>query len=142
MKLDEKTAVLLIAHGSRHAPANADLHRLAGRFADSGDFPIVVASFLELAEPDIGTAGDQCVERGADRVLMVPYFLSEGIHLTRDLTAARDELSARHPGVSFTLGKSLGPDPLLDRLVIERVRQTEGEAPQRTIALDADPAGS
>ncbi len=142
MKLDHQTAVLLIAHGSRHAPANADLHRLAARFADSGAFSIVEASFLELAEPDIASAGDRCIERGAARVLMIPYFLSEGIHLTRDLTAARDELSARYPGVTFALGRPLGPDPLIDRLVLERVHQTMLMASAVAIDLDDNPIQS
>jgi sirohydrochlorin ferrochelatase len=119
------TAVLLIAHGSRQAAANDDLHQLADRLAGEGPYPIVVASFLELAEPGIAAGGDRCVERGARLVLMVPYFLSAGVHLTRDLTAARDDLAARHPGVEFCLGAALGPDPLLDRLVRERIRGAE-----------------
>ena len=120
----ETVAVLLIAHGSRHAPANDDLHQLAGRFAARGDYPIVEACFLELAEPDIPAGAEKCVTRGATRVLMVPYFLSEGVHLTRDLSAAREVLRARHPGIEFRLGQALGPHPLLDDLVSERIRQT------------------
>jgi sirohydrochlorin ferrochelatase len=119
------TAVLLIAHGSRHAPANDDLHRLVARLAAKEDYPIVEPAFLELAEPDIPTGGASCVARGANRVLMVPYFLSEGVHLTRDLTAARRALQERHPSVEFLLGPPLGPDPLLDRLVVERIRSAE-----------------
>ena len=119
------TAVLLIAHGSRHAPANQDLILTAGRVAEGGAYPIVEAAFLELAEPDIAKAGDLCVERGASLVLMVPYFLSSGVHLVRDLTAARDALIARHPSVEFRLGPPLGPDPLLDELVARRARQLE-----------------
>ncbi len=119
------TAVLLIAHGSRHAPANDDLHRMASRMALRGDFPIVEPAFLELAEPDIAGGGDACVARGATRVLMVPYFLSSGVHLIRDMTAARDELKRRHPDVEFLLGAPLGPDPLLDQLVAERARQLD-----------------
>jgi sirohydrochlorin ferrochelatase len=119
------TAVLLIAHGSRQGPANDDLHELAGRIAARGEYPIVESCFLELAEPDIPTGGDRCVERGATRVLMVPYFLSAGVHLTRDMVAAREELAERHPGVEFRLGRPLGPDPLLDQVVLERIRQAE-----------------
>lgn len=128
---DETTAVLLIAHGSRHGPANDDLHQLAARFADRGDYPIVEPCFLELAEPEIATGGDRCVARGATRVLMIPYFLSAGVHLLRDLTAARDALRRRHPGVEFRLGPALGPHPLLDELVTARIRQTDtdDEAP-------------
>jgi sirohydrochlorin ferrochelatase len=119
------TAVLLIAHGSRHAPANDDLHALVGRLADSGEYPIVEPAFLELAEPGIDAGGDRCVARGAARVLMVPYFLAAGVHILRDLADARVELAARHPDVAFHLGPPLGPDPLLDRLVAERARQTD-----------------
>lgn len=122
---DGATAVLLIAHGSRHAPANADLLRMADRLAEAGTYPIVEPAFLELAEPDIAAGGDRCVERGACRVLMVPYFLSAGVHLLRDLTAARDALAGRHPSVDFRLGPPLGPHPLLERLVAERVRELD-----------------
>lgn len=122
---DTTTAVLLIAHGSRHEPANADLRRLAERLAGRGVPTIVEPAFLELTEPDIATAGDRCVARGASRVLMVPYFLSMGVHLLRDLTAARESLNRRHPAVSFLLGPPLGPDPLLDQLVIERINRLD-----------------
>ena len=123
VKTEPQAAVLLIAHGSRHAPANDDLFRLAERFAARGGVPIVEPSFLELAAPDIAAAGGRCVARGATRVLMIPYFLSAGVHLLRDLTAARDDLAARHPGVAFQLGQALGPHPLLDDLVALRVEE-------------------
>lgn len=118
-----RTAVLLIAHGSREPAANDDLHALAARLATSGEHPIVVACFLELAEPDIPTGAGRCVAQGATRVLMVPYFLSAGVHLRRDLTAARDELQANHNGVEFHLGPPLGPHPLLDALVAARIHE-------------------
>ncbi len=132
-----ETAVLLIAHGSRHAPANDDLLRMAGQIADRGEYRIVEPAFLELADPDIAAGGGRCVDRGAGRVLMVPYFLSAGVHLLRDLTAARDALTRRHPGVEFRLGPPLGPDPLLERLVADRVRQLDSDGPAPEFA----PAG-
>jgi sirohydrochlorin ferrochelatase len=119
------TAILLIAHGSRQAAANQDLAELVKRLSATGDYPIVEGCFLELAEPDLPTGGDRCVERGAHRVLLIPYFLSAGVHLERDLTAARDELKGRHPDVEFHLGPPLGPHPLLDLLVATRIRELE-----------------
>lgn len=129
------TAILLIAHGSRHEPANDDLRRMAVAMSEDGAYPIVEAAFLELAEPDIPAGGATCVARGAGRVLMMPYFLAAGVHLVRDLTAARDRLAADHPGVEFVLGASLGPHPLLQQLVEERVRELEAlGAPERASA--------
>lgn len=132
---DGRTAILLIAHGSREESANRDLRELAGRLSGSGrdSRSIVVASFLELAEPDIAAGGEQCVASGAERVLMVPYFLSAGVHLRRDLTAARDELATRHPEVPFYLGPPLGPHRLLDELVAARIGELEASIEQGTV---------
>lgn len=118
-------AVLLIAHGSRRAEANDELHKLVERVTAWGTYPIVEAGFLELVEPNIVTAGDTCVARGATCVLMIPYLLSSGIHLVRDLTVARDELRRRHPSIEVQLGCPLGPHPLLDKLVAERIREVD-----------------
>lgn len=121
----DTTAILLIAHGSRHQPANHDLISLAARLEAAGEALIVEPSFLELAPPNIPAGGDRCVARGAGRVLMVPYFLAMGVHLIRDLAEAREHLSTRHPGVTFLLGPPLGPHRLLDELVIARVRELD-----------------
>ena len=124
----QTTAVLLIAHGSRREWANADLRDLTDRIAATGRHSIVEPSFLELAAPDIPTAAATCVRRGAGRVLMIPYFLSAGVHLMRDLTAARDDLNGAYPDVEFVLGPPLGPHPLLDRLVEARIEELEDGA--------------
>jgi sirohydrochlorin ferrochelatase len=116
------TALLLIAHGSQQAEANADLHELVGDLRRRG-WPIVEAAFLELAAPDIDAAADRCVALGAARVVLVPYFLAAGTHVRRDLTAARDRLAARHDGTEFRLAEPLGPHPLLADIVLERARQ-------------------
>src|SRR4051794_17889428 len=110
---DPPTALLLIAHGSREPAANDDLHRLAADLRMTGRYAAVVAAFLELAEPDIDAGGAACVAAGAGRVVLVPYFLSAGVHVRRDLTAARDRLSERFPAVEFRLAGPLGPHPLL-----------------------------
>src|SRR3954470_20171018 len=97
-------ALLLIAHGSRNAEANADLLHVAHGLVERG-YAIVEAAFLELAEPDIAEGGRRCVERGAKCVVLVPYFLSAGVHVKRDLAEARNRLSERFPEVAFHLAE-------------------------------------
>ena len=118
------TALLLIAHGSRHADANADLLHTAEGLCARG-YQIVEASYLELAEPGIEGGGVRCVEQGAERVILVPYFLSAGVHVRRDLTAARNRLAARFPAVTFRLAEPLGRHPLLIDILAERAREVD-----------------
>jgi sirohydrochlorin ferrochelatase len=123
MRASVKTAILLIAHGSRHEEANADLTMVAEALAQRG-CAVVETSFLELAEPGIEAGGGRCVERGAERVVMLPYFLSAGVHVRRDLARARDVLSARFPTVEFRLAEPLGRHPLLVDVVADRIRES------------------
>jgi len=122
----KETAVVLIAHGSRRDEANQDLRNLVSRLRQTGKAAIIEPAFLELAEPDIDFAVKLCLEQGARRVLLIPYFLSMGVHLTRDLSNALECLTKNHPEIDFRLGQSLGPSPLLDQLVCQRIEESEG----------------
>jgi sirohydrochlorin ferrochelatase len=118
-----RTALLLIAHGSRQDEANADLYQVVAEMRRHGEYEIVAASFLELAEPSIAEEAGRCVAEGAECVVLLPYFLSAGVHVRRDLAAAREALAARFPQVDFRLAEPLGPHPLLIEVVAERARQ-------------------
>lgn len=118
---DPQTAVLLIAHGSRRPAANFDLVQLAQQVADVGGYQIVEVSYLELAEPDIAAGGRKCVQRGARRVLLMPYFLSAGVHVVNDLEEQRSALAAEFPQVDFVLCPHLGLHPLMVQIVLGRL---------------------
>ena len=118
------TALLLIAHGSRNPAANADLDHVAAELRRRGSYAIVETAFLELAEPTIAQGGQRCATAGAGCVILLPYFLSAGVHVRDDLTRHRDELAAQFPSVQFVLAEPLGRHPLL----VEVVKQRAGEA--------------
>jgi sirohydrochlorin ferrochelatase len=123
-RIDMKTALLLIAHGSRQAEANDDLTALAEELRQSGSYAIVEASFLELAEPTIAEGGHRCTLQGAARVILLPYFLSAGVHVQRDLRDHRDRLARAFPAVEFALAQPLGRHPLLREIVLQRAQET------------------
>lgn len=117
----ERTAVLLIAHGSRRKAANDDLVQLAEMVRARGVYDLVEIAYLEIAEPTIPAGGKACVAQGATRVLMAPFFLSAGSHVTEDLERYRSEMAAEHSGVRFELRPPLGLHPLLVDVVFARL---------------------
>ena len=124
------TALLLIAHGSRHPAANDDLFHLAAVLRGRGRYTHVEAAFLELADPPIDVAGRRCAAQGVGRVVMLPYFLSAGVHVRDDLRRYRDVLAAEFPAVAFVLAEPLGRHPLLVDIVAQRAAEAEqGERP-------------
>lgn len=123
------TAVLLIAHGSRRQEANEDVVRLAEMIRGKGEYAIVKAAYLELAQPAIPDAAAACVAAGAMCVRMLPYFLSAGAHVVDDLGRHRRELAARFPQVAFELCPPLGLHPLMVEIVLDRLTGRADQPP-------------
>jgi sirohydrochlorin ferrochelatase len=121
----EKSAALLIAHGSRRPEANRDLVDLAFAIRGRTHYPIVEIAYLELADPTIPQGARRCVEQGATRVLLLPYFLSAGAHVVEDLERIRADLGLEFPTVQFALCQPLSLHPLLIEIVVERLKETE-----------------
>lgn len=120
-------AVLLIAHGSRRDEANQDLVKLAEMLRARSGFAVVEYAYLELAEPAIPAGADRCVQAGADEVLMLPYFLSAGVHVQNDLEAFRSEFAQMYPETRFRLCAHLGLHPLMLEIVLDRLKEPADE---------------
>ena len=118
-----KHALLLVAHGSQREEANRDLRELAVQIHAAGPYEIVEPAYLEIAKPDIESGCRRCVEQGAEWVVLLPYFLSAGVHVERDLEAARQTLAAQFPGVTIVLAEPIGRDPRIIDIVLERAAQ-------------------
>ncbi|MFM7271998.1 MAG: CbiX/SirB N-terminal domain-containing protein [Actinomycetes bacterium] len=108
-----ETGLVIVDHGSRRAESNRLLEGFAREFAARGDYRIVEAAHMELAEPTIGEAFDRCVARGAERVVVCPFFLLPGNHWRRDIPELTAEAAARHPGVAFLVTAPIGLHPLM-----------------------------
>jgi sirohydrochlorin ferrochelatase len=117
------TGIILFAHGSSVEEANQSVYELAGQIQSLGPFHFARAAFLELAHPDLGEAMAQAVQAGAERVIVIPYFLTMGIHLRRDLPNLIAPLRARYPQLAIDIAKSLEGHPLMAAIVLERIRE-------------------
>ena len=119
-----KTAILLMAHGSRVAEANDAVREIAALVKKMTDYDIVEVSFREQHKPDIQQGVDACVAQGAERIMLVPYFLYMGAHVREDLPEEMAVAIERHPGVEFVMGKHLGVHRKLAEVVVERIAET------------------
>lgn len=118
-----KTAILLMAHGSRISEANNAAREVAGMVREMTGFEIVEVSFREMHEPNIQTGIDACVARGAGRILLMPYFLFMGAHVLQDLPEEIEEARKRHPGLIMEMGAHLGVHRKLAEVETERVNE-------------------
>lgn len=114
-------ALLIVAHGSRREASNEEVRRLCETIRREGGetFAKVMAGFLELAEPSIPKGITRCIEQGATEVVVLPYFLSAGRHVSEDIPAEVEKARRSHPQALIRLAPYLGSAPGVARLLVE-----------------------
>ena len=117
---EEKSALILVDHGSRFPEANEMLAELAELVRGLADGAEVRYAHMELAEPTIRQAFEACVKAGATQVIVHPYFLSPGRHSTRDIPRLVAEAARAFPNVQYCVTEPLGVHPKIGEVVLER----------------------
>lgn len=119
------TGIIIVDHGSRLAESNRMLESVAQAFGErfKDAYPVVEPAHMEITEPNIATAYARCVARGAQRIVVCPYFLGPGKHWTRDIPRLTAEAAKAHPGTTFHVTATLGLDDLMLELLNKRISQ-------------------
>lgn len=114
------TGIIVFAHGSRVESANEAVRKVASELARAGGFPQVEAAFLELGSPDLPGAAAKLVERGSQRIVVLPYFLTPGLHMERDLGPLIDSISNKYNNIEVVAAPSLDGHPALVHALLDR----------------------
>lgn len=117
------TGLVVFAHGSRIEDANQGVRRVAAELASAGSFDHVEPAFLELGQPDLAGAVARLAGRGVRRIVVLPYFLTLGVHLERDLPRIVADLALQHPGIEIRVTPPLEGHPALVQILLDRVKE-------------------
>ncbi len=140
--------LLLAAHGTRDQAGVAAFNALAERVAAlaARDETRVAGGFIELSPPPLreavaalaGTVPPAPPPRPAPppappapppplHMVAVPLMLSAAGHAKGDIPAALARERSRHPGLTWTYGRPLGPHPALLDLLAARISEVADE---------------
>lgn len=116
------TGLVVFAHGSRIEAANEGVRAVTAEVKNRGAFHLAETAYLELGVPDLPGAVDRLVHAGARRIVVVPFFLTLGVHLQRDLPALIAGLRSQYPQVRIEVTEGLEGHPALADAVLSRVK--------------------
>jgi sirohydrochlorin cobaltochelatase len=122
---DQPTAtaqVLLVGRGSSDPDANAEVAKVARLLWEGRGYAGAEFCFVSLAQPSVPAALDKIRRIGADRVVIVPYFLFPGVLPDRVAAQAR-EFAAGHPLIDVRVAGLIGDCDELAGLVLERYEE-------------------
>ncbi|MFE0103064.1 sirohydrochlorin chelatase [Streptomyces sp. NPDC059009] len=121
-------ALLIAGHGTRDEAGAAAFRDFVAELARRRPEIPVAGGFIELSPPPLGEAVTELVERGVTRFAAVPLMLVSAGHAKGDIPAALTREKERHPGISYSYGRPLGPHPKLLNVLERRLDEALGGA--------------
>jgi sirohydrochlorin cobaltochelatase len=117
---------VVVGRGTTDPDANGDLAKIARLYYEGREHPFVEPAFVSLAPPSVQQALERCRRLGAERVVVLPYFLFTGVLERRIREQALEYADAT--GLEVRVSPYFGPDDVLVDLVLERYREAlEGD---------------
>lgn len=113
-----RTGIVVFGHGSSVPSANDAVRAIADEAAGHGGWDLYETAFLEVF-PRLSDAVANLASAGAGEILVLPYFLTLGIHLQRDLPLLVDELEKQY-GFPIRVSPPLDGHPQLSLILVER----------------------
>lgn len=117
-------AIIILGHGSRVPGADRSMQKLAEALREKGKYRNVETCSMSRLGPHFEDVFERCVLNGARHILLLPYFLNDGLHILLDIPSRMQEAVRRYPEVRLVFGKNLGFNPLLVQLVEERIQES------------------
>lgn len=133
------TGILVISHGSPRAEANQGFVAMVERLATRLAAVDVLPAFFSIARPNIFDQVAVLASRGLQHILLMPYFLYSGQHVTVDIPALLEECRQRFPHLALQLLPTLENDPALEDLLVERLlpwADPSGDQPSDGAAIE------
>jgi len=128
-------AIILMGHGSRVPGAGNDMEKVVKRLKQKYGYLRVEICFVSRLGPHFPEVFEKCANQGAKKVLVIPYFLHEGLHLLLDIPEMMQKEAKKFPYVKLILGKSLGFDEGLVDLVERRIEESKDLCDVRDLTL-------
>ena len=130
-----KKAIILMGHGSRVPDAGKHMERVAEGLRAKYGYGIVEICYMSRLGPHFPEIFEKCVIQGATDVMVIPYFLHDGLHLVLDIPEMMQEIAADYPEIKLVLGANLGFDDALVDLVEKRISSSKNLCDVRELVL-------
>lgn len=121
--------IILVGHGSPKKDANRMetvgrmLHPLIYGDTRGG---MVKTAYLQFEKPDLTEAIREAAWERPDKIIVHPFFLSSGVHVTKDIPAIVREAESSYPDIEFVYTEPLGISGEIINVIRERIEAANG----------------
>lgn len=120
---NKETGVVILGHGSKLKKANSILDEVIRVVKRRFGLSAIVPAHLQFSRPNLSESIKNLVNKGCSKIIIIPFFLFNGNHVTRDIPRALKKEMALYPEVSFVYSKNIGKDARLGEIVADRIME-------------------
>ena len=120
--------MLVVGHGTRSDAGVAEFNAFMERLERRPDAPYRASAggFIELSRPPVTEAVASLMGKGHRELIALPLVLVAAGHGKGDIPASLLREQERHPGMTYTYGRPLGPHPALMDILEQRIEKVLG----------------
>lgn len=124
LKNRENAGVIILAHGSKLDNTKETARRISESLKKDLRLECIMPAYLQFCFPPLSKAVESLVGKGCRKIVVIPYFLFNGNHVTRDVPAAIQREKEKFPDIEFIYAKALGEDEQkIGEIVAQRIRE-------------------
>ena len=119
--------IIIVGHGNPEKEADNTAYiaeELHNMLHPSCSNTCVKVAYLQFMKPELPKAINDAVKDGAKKIIIHPYLLSSGYHVSKNIPDIIDKVKKDHPHVEFIYTEPLGAHKKLAEVVLERVRES------------------
>ncbi len=114
--------ILILAHGSREKSTEDTLQQVFDNLKEICREDIIETAFLQFSKVDLKTGFDNLKAKGVSHIIVIPYFLFDGVHIKEDIPKEIDSYLEKNSDIKIEMGKTLGTDKRLAQILADRIR--------------------
>ena len=121
--------IIIVGHGNPEKESDStgyiaeELHNI---IHPSCDKKCVKVAYLQFMNPELSEAIKDAVNEGADKIIIHPYLLSSGYHVSKNIPDMINRAKKDYSDVEFIYTEPLGAHKKLVEVVLERIRASTG----------------
>ncbi|WP_197386772.1 precorrin-8X methylmutase [Ralstonia pseudosolanacearum] len=122
------TCLVVVGRGTSDPDANSEIAKLTRMLEEGMGYGTALVCYAGTAHPLVADGLKAAARLGYRRIVVLPYFLFDGV-LVKRIYSAADDLAARHPEIEVLRAPYLGVHPHVADVFLERAREgIEGRA--------------
>lgn len=109
------TGIIVLVHGIRGERGSREVETTLQKITSGLKYYFpqqteITGAALQFNQPSLEDAVDMLAARNVTRIIIAPYFLFTGLHITEHVPEAIDELRKKHQAIEFILSDIMGMD--------------------------------